>query len=206
MTRTIESHETALTLINNEKAYGYIKPVLQEYALKLANGNFDTAKAVNGFTRAVSNFVNSDIVGWKTLNGTWKPTMADRKLAAAEMLEYYSDQIREQAEDMVGPEWVQVLIKGFSSDNNGNPTARHLVFSSTEEGGMVKRLSASWEPRRAFVGYDTNALDESVPSEMAKAGVIASAYSQISIAGSGRRGSDGEVVILFKRNAIKVGK
>lgn len=198
MTRTIESQETALTLINQVSFYADVKDLMQTLAARIVAGKFDEAKALNGFTRLISQHVNGG-AEWRKVYAPWKPTVADRKLAAVEMLEHYSEQLREIAEDLAGPEWVQVNIGDFGSDVSGNPTARHLVFSSTSDGGMVKRLSASWDPRRADIGYGDR-LD-SVPDALRKAGILPHNYTQVKCEGN----RTNEIVVLFNRNAIKVG-
>jgi len=197
MTRTIESHETALTLINQASFYADVKDLMQTLAARIVAGKFDAAKAVNGFTRLISQHVNGG-AEWRKVYAPWKPTMADRKLAAAEMLEHYGEQLLEIADDMAGPLWVQVVIKDFGTDLNGNPTARHLVFSSTETGGMVKRLTGSWDPRRADIGYGDR-LD-SVPDAMRKAGLFPHNYQQVKLEGN----RTNEIIVLFVRKPFNV--
>ena len=199
MTRTMESHETALTLINQASFYADAKEVMQAQAARIVKGTYSRDKAVAAFTRLISQHVNGG-KEWREVYAPWKPTVADRKLAAVEVLEHYSEQLAEIAADLMGPEWVQVNITDFDHDSFGNPTARHLVFTSTDEGGMVKRLNADWKPRRLQVGY-ANTRDDSVGTALASVGIKMHNYTSRGYEGSR---SDGEVRILFERNAVKV--
>lgn len=198
MTRTIESHETALTLINQASFYADAKDLMQVLALNVAKGTYEPVKAVNAFTRLISKHVNGG-KEWREVYAPWKPTVADRKLAAVEMLEHYSEELAEMATDMIGPEFVQVKIDSFDHDMYGNPTARHVVASSTNEGGMVKRLSASWDPRRVQVGYGDRTAG--VTDALRKAGILEHNYRKLVVDGSR---SEGSIVVLFKRKPFKV--
>lgn len=199
MTRTMESHETALTLINQATFYADVKDLMQTHAARIVAAKFDQTKMVNAFVRLISQHVNSG-AEWRNVYAPWKPTQADRKLAALEMFEHYAEQLTEIAEDMTGPEWVQVVIQNFATDTSGNPTARHMVFSSTDEGGMVRRLNDSWTPRRMDIGYGP-LRDESVGAAMRKCGLYLHNYALVKHEGN----RTNEIVFLFKRNAIKVG-
>jgi hypothetical protein len=165
------ARETALTLINNAAFYGAAVPVLDNLARKLATGKYDAAKAPKAFVPMITRAISGK--EWAIVYGDWRPTGADRLAAAGIILDHYADQIREKAEDLIGPAFLCVDVCNWSHDMYGNPTAQHHIYSSTDEGGRVRLLNDR-KVRRAQVGYGDR-LDN-CPDALRKSGFKPEAY------------------------------
>jgi hypothetical protein len=160
-----EARETALTLINNQAFYDLARPTIDTLAAKLAVVKFDATKAPAAFVNLINTGIRSH--EWATVYGTWRPSVASRKLAAVEILDHYRDQICEKAAELIGPEYMAVDVCEWAHDMSGNPTARHHVCTSTEDGGCVRLLTPR-KVRRDQVGYGDR-LD-GCPGALRKAG------------------------------------
>lgn len=98
---TNESRELVLFAVNDYATYtGAIQPAIRNLAKKVKTGSFDTEKAATLFyhvaTAAAKNyareFCDSNTPYYKIFS------TADRRLVAADMLDYYMEDITEDAE------------------------------------------------------------------------------------------------------------
>lgn len=191
----IAVREVVLTLINNREFYDSVKPVIENLAKKMAHKKYVHEQAPKAYENAVKAFLTTK--EWATVYGTWRPSVADRMVASVDIRDYYHEQVYEQAAELIGPEYVSVRVSSFDNDSCGNPNAQHVVFTSTEDGGCVKKLTSSWTPRRDQVGYGD--YTDGCLSAMSKVGLWLGWYTRVSTKGSR---SEGEIVVLYKRNDI----
>lgn len=197
MSAQVEAREVTLTLINSSELYrNQVKPVIANLAQHIAAGRFSADKAQKSFLNLIR--VGMDSKEWATVYGTWRPSVAARKLAAVEMLEHYADEIRELAAELIGPGFLAVDVNNFDHDSNGNPTAQHHVYTSTSEGGLV-RLVNSRKVRREQVGYGD--YTDGVRDALKKAGYSPALYEQTGKTG---RRTDDSIIVTFQRKAITV--
>lgn len=189
-----EARETALTLINNQAFYDLAQPTIANLAGKLAALKFDATKAPAAFVQLINAGIRSH--EWAIVYGTWRPTVASRKLAAVEILDHYRDQICEKAAELIGPEYVAVDVCEWAHDMNGNPTARHHVYTSTEDGGRVRLLTPR-KVRRDQVGYGDR-LDGCWDA-MCKAGLRPAWYE---LTGTTGDRSDDSLIANYRRRPV----
>ena len=112
------------------------------------------------------------------------------------MLDSYNEELRELAAGAIGPEYLAVDVNNFARDTNGNPTAQHHIYTSTEDGGRVRLLNDR-KVRRAQVGYGD--YTDGVRETLRKNGIRLEHYEQ-----SGKDGdrSADSIVVTFKRREI----
>lgn len=189
--------EAVLFLTNDSAFYDSTRSLRENFAGHLLKGRFDADKARRILGTMVAAAQSSK--SWREVYGTWKLAKADREQVAREVLEHYAEEVQELAADKAGPEFVEAWVRNFSHDVYGNPTAQHLVGSSTEEGGFVKNLTGKWEPRREQVGYGDHT--DGLISAFKKAGLSLAHYTRTGH--SGHRSED-LIKVQYKRNAFTV--
>lgn len=103
MSKTQEADTTqakfmAIDLSSWLEFYNYTKPMRVAIAKKKAKGTYDHDKAIKGFSRAIAEALKSSIATRYYPDGVPRISPATRDAVAAEMLEYYDDEISEEAE------------------------------------------------------------------------------------------------------------
>lgn len=192
-----EVRETVLTLANWGHLYAdHTKPLLLNLAHRIDRGTFDAAKAVKGFRNIVETGMrNSE---WNVVYGTWRPSVASRNQAAAEMFDSYKEELTELAYESIGAEFLAVDVCDWGHDGSGNPTARHHVYTSTSDGGRVRLLSDR-KCRRQQVGYGDRF--DSCPDALRKVGINPAWYEFTGQTG-GR--SDDSLIANYRRRMVTI--
>lgn len=191
----IDVREAVLFLTNDADFYGQTRHVRENLAKHLAAGKWDADKAAKVYGVCISNAQKS--ASWGIVYGAWKLAKVDREQAARELVESYAEEISGIAADLIGPEFLAIEVADFAHDVYGNPTAMHIVGTSTETGGFVKRLSASWKVRRAQVGYGD--YTDGCADGAKKCGIKLDRYTRHMLTGSR---SEDSILVIYKRNEL----
>lgn len=190
-----EVRETVLTLTNWGHLYAdHTKPLLLNLAHKVDRGTFDAVKAVKAFRNIVETGMRDN--EWNIVYGTWRPSVASRNQAAADMFDSYKEQLTELAYEAIGAEFVAVDVCDWDHDGYGNPTARHHVYTSTSDGGRVRLLSDR-KGRRMQVGYGDRF--DSCPDALRKVGINPAWYE---FTGQTGDRSDDSLIANYRRRIV----
>ncbi|QGH45027.1 hypothetical protein [Bacteriophage Phobos] len=189
--------EAVLFLTNDAAFYDATKCLRDNLAGHVLKGKFDADKARSIVATFVMRHQSSE--SWRVVYGTWKLAKVDREQVAREVLEHYAEEIQEAAAELAGPEFVAVCIDNFGHDTCGNPTAQHVVGTSTADGGFVKRLSVNWNPRRTQVGYGD--YTDGAPSALEKVGIKPAHYERVGKTGDR---SGGAIEVVYKRKDFTI--
>lgn len=123
--------ELALTAVNDYQMYRWAKSIIINYAQKRVKGTYNRELAIKGFVPIVEETARQYR---REYGGIGRLSMATKRLAAAEILDHYEDEIREMTQKMQGVKdsgkpWVRRNAEGrewYSVAKKGKVTKKDI--------------------------------------------------------------------------------